>query len=151
MHICAYTVYNILACIFCINVHISCIFLAFFRRTDSTELIWGLSCIFHAYSRTFLHINCIFEHITCILLAHCMQFFCIFIAYSHIFLHIISIYLAYFVHISGIFQHISCIFHAYSHTFLHIIIIFMHTTIVATEVLGRWEKKRKKEYPGARP
>jgi hypothetical protein len=23
--------------------------------------------------------------------------------------------------------------------------------IEATEVLGRWEKKRKKEYPGARP
>jgi hypothetical protein len=24
-------------------------------------------------------------------------------------------------------------------------------TLVATEVLGRWGKKRKKDYPGARP
>jgi uncharacterized membrane protein len=41
---------------------------------------------------------------------------------------------------------------SYCHILIALIVIVLYIlSLVATEVLGRWEKKRKKEYPGARP
>jgi hypothetical protein len=102
MHVSAYTSYKILACIFCIYVHISCISLAYFRRT---ELIWGL-----AY---FLHISCIF-----------FTYFLIFLHISQ--LHICAYYLDIWAY-NCFLMHISCILHVYVCIFaylLHISCIF---------------------------
>jgi hypothetical protein len=75
VHILAYSAYKIHDCIYCIFLHILCIFLAYsHRRSMFTDVAY--LCIFVAY---LLHILCIYVHILAYFL---LAYLCIFCAYT---------------------------------------------------------------------